>query len=106
MSTLRHFQPAERAPTSAVQAIAHLGWSSNMESCIQALQKGRYQVLSAGENRIRRVAALVLGSASVALLVFAGRSMGLFYSGFAMAVLALLLLSPTGALWLTQRVAA
>jgi len=69
---------------------------------IQALQKGRYQVLSAGENRIRRVAALVLGSASVALLVFAGRSMGLFYSGFAMAVLALLLLSPTGALWLTQ----
>ena len=35
---------------------------------IQALQKGRYQVLSAGENRIRRVAALILGGASVALL--------------------------------------
>jgi putative ABC transport system permease protein len=69
---------------------------------IQALQKGRYQVLSAGENRLRRVAATVLGGASVALLAFAGRSMGLFYSGFAMAVLALLLLSPTGALWLTQ----
>ena len=69
---------------------------------IQALQKGRYQVLSAGENRIRRIAALVLGGASAALLVFAGRSMGLFYSGFAMAVLALLLLSPTGALWLTR----
>jgi putative ABC transport system permease protein len=69
---------------------------------IQALQKGRYQVLSAGENRIRKVAALVLVSASAALLVFAGRSMGLFYLGFAMAVLALLLLSPTGALWLTR----
>ena len=69
---------------------------------IRALQKGRYQVLSAGENRIRRVAALILGSASAALLVFAGRSMGLFYGGFAMAVLALLLLSPTGALWLTK----
>jgi len=69
---------------------------------IQALQKGRYQVLSAGENRIRRVAALILGSASVALLVFSGRSVGLFYAGFAMALLALLLLSPTGALWLTR----
>jgi putative ABC transport system permease protein len=69
---------------------------------IQALQKGRYQVLSAGENRIRRIAALVLGGTSAGLLVFAGRSMALFYSGFAMAVLALLLLSPTGALWLTR----
>ena len=40
---------------------------------IQALQKGRYQVLSAGENRIRRAAAITLGSASAALLMFAGR---------------------------------
>jgi len=69
---------------------------------IQALQKGRDQVLSTGENRIRRVAAITLGSASAALLMFAGRSMGLFYSGFAMAVVALLLLSPSGALWLTR----
>jgi putative ABC transport system permease protein len=69
---------------------------------IQALQKGRDQDLSAGENRARRVVALALGSTSAALLAFAGRSMGLFYAGFAMAVLALLLLSPTGALWLTR----
>jgi len=69
---------------------------------IQALQKGRYQVLSAGENRIRRIAALMLGGASVALLVFASRSLVLFYAGFAMSLLALLLLSPTGALWLTR----
>jgi putative ABC transport system permease protein len=69
---------------------------------IQALQKGRYQVLSAGENRIRRVAATVLGGAALVLLMVAGRSMGLFYAGFLMAVLALLLLSPTGALWLTR----
>jgi len=69
---------------------------------IQALQKGRYQVLSAGENRMRRMAATALGAASIALLVFAARSMALFYAGFAMAVLALLLLSPTGALWLTR----
>jgi hypothetical protein len=63
--------------------------------------KGRSRC-SAGENRIRRVSATILGSASVALLMFAGRSMGLFYSGFGMAVLALLLLSPSGALWLTR----
>jgi len=69
---------------------------------ILALQKGRYQTLSAGENRIRRVAAVALCAASVALLVFAARSMALFYAGFAMAVLALLLLSPSGALWLTR----
>ncbi len=48
---------------------------------IQALQKGRYQVLSAGENRIRRIAALILGSASVALLAFAGRSMAALLRG-------------------------
>jgi putative ABC transport system permease protein len=69
---------------------------------IRALQKGRYQMLSAGENRIRRIAALLLGGASAGILSFAGRSMPLFYTGFAMALLALLLLSPTGALWLTQ----
>jgi putative ABC transport system permease protein len=69
---------------------------------IQALQKGRYQTLSAGENRVRRVAAVALGCASAALLLFATRSMALFYAGFVMAVLALLLLSPTGALWLTR----
>jgi len=69
---------------------------------IQALQKGRYQVLSAGENRARRAAAIVLGGASVLLLLLATRSMVLFYTGFVMAVLALLLVSPTGALWLTR----
>jgi putative ABC transport system permease protein len=71
---------------------------------IQALQKGRYQVLSAGENRIRRVAAIVLGAASLALLTFGRGTMPIFYAGFGMAVLAVLLLSPTGALWLTRAI--
>ncbi len=68
---------------------------------IQALQKGRYQVLSAGENRARRLAAIALGSGSVAAIVFARASV-VFYLGFAMAVLAMLLLSPSAALWLTR----
>jgi putative ABC transport system permease protein len=68
---------------------------------IQALQKGRYQVLSAGENRIRRVAASVLAVLSALLLVF-GRAGAGFYAGFAMAVVAMLLLSPTAVLWMTR----
>ncbi len=69
---------------------------------IQALQKGRYQVLSAGENRVRRLAAILLGAASLALVLFGRGSTVLFYAGFVMSLLALLLLSPTGALWLTR----
>ena len=69
---------------------------------IQALQKGRYQALTAGENRVRRVTAIALGAASIGLLTFGGSAMSVFYAGFAMAMLALLLLSPTGALWLTR----
>ncbi|MCX6551979.1 MAG: FtsX-like permease family protein [Acidobacteria bacterium] len=69
---------------------------------IQALQKGRGQKVTSGENRIRRIAALVLGVASAGLLTFGQGSMAVFYVGFAMAVVAMLLLSPTGALWLTR----
>jgi putative ABC transport system permease protein len=68
---------------------------------IQALQKGKYQVLSAGENRARQIAAWLLGAGSVALLLF-GHASVLFYTGFFMAVLTMLLLSPTAALWLTR----
>jgi putative ABC transport system permease protein len=61
---------------------------------VQALQKGKYQQLSAGENRMRQIAALI-----VALLafgcVFLGRYRILFYLGDALAVLAALLLTPT-----------
>jgi putative ABC transport system permease protein len=69
---------------------------------IQALQKGRYQVLSAGENRVRRLAAILMGAASIALVMLGRGSTVLFYAGFLMSLLALLLLSPTGALWLTR----
>ena len=61
---------------------------------VQALQKGKYQQLSAGENRTRRIAALI-----VALLAFGctffNRYPILFYVGDALAVLAALLLTPT-----------
>jgi putative ABC transport system permease protein len=68
---------------------------------VQALQKGKYQVLSAGENRIRRRTALVFALvAGVCLLVDGGPVV--FYSGFFLFMLAALLLTPALALWLTR----
>jgi putative ABC transport system permease protein len=60
---------------------------------VQALQKGKYQVLSAGENRVRVVLATALGLASLACL-FAGSSRVIFYAGYALAIVVALLLGP------------
>ncbi len=68
---------------------------------VQALQKGKYQILSAGENRLRRVGAAVLAVAS-ALGLLLGRGRFLFYTGYLLAVVAALLLTPTLALWLAR----
>ncbi len=61
---------------------------------VQALQKGKYQQLSAGENRVRRITALVVTILALACLVL-GRFRVLAYVGDALAVLAALLLTPT-----------
>jgi putative ABC transport system permease protein len=68
---------------------------------VHALQKGRYQVLSAGENRVRRMLALVLASVSVAVLV-AGRAGSFFYAAYALAIVAALLLTPSAAMWVAR----
>ncbi|MEK7403559.1 MAG: FtsX-like permease family protein [Acidobacteriota bacterium] len=68
---------------------------------VQALQKGKYQVLSAGENRIRRWAAAALAAVSAGCLLL-GRSALVFYAGYAGAVLTALLLAPALALWLAR----
>jgi putative ABC transport system permease protein len=47
---------------------------------VRALQKGKYQVLSAGTNRARLLVALVLAGVAAASLVF-GRSAVTFYAG-------------------------
>ncbi len=60
---------------------------------VQALQKGKYQVLSAGENRARILIAAVLALMSVACLFGAG-SRVVFYIGYALAVTVALLLGP------------
>jgi putative ABC transport system permease protein len=67
---------------------------------VQALQKGKSQVLTAGENRARRRTAATLMAAAVGCLVV-GRS-AWFYAGYVLVVVAALLLVPTAALWFAR----
>jgi putative ABC transport system permease protein len=60
---------------------------------IQALQKGRYQVLGAGENRTRRIAALIASGLALAFLPFT-QYRAAFYTGFVLTAVACLLLTP------------
>jgi putative ABC transport system permease protein len=67
---------------------------------VQALQKGKYQVLTAGENRARRVIAATLMAAALVCL-WIGASVW-FYAGYVLIIVAALLLVPTAALWLSR----
>jgi putative ABC transport system permease protein len=67
---------------------------------VQALQKGKSQVLTAGENRTRRLAAAGLMAAALVCLVV-GRSLW-FYAGYVLVIVSALLLVPTAALWLAR----
>jgi putative ABC transport system permease protein len=68
---------------------------------VQALQKGKYQQLSAGENRVRRITALAVTTLALACLLLS-RYRVLAYAGDALAVLAVLLLTPTLAQWVAR----
>jgi len=70
---------------------------------VQALQKGKYQVLSAGENRLRGALAAVLGVASIVCLSLGG-SRVVFYVGYFLAIIAALLLSPLLSLALARAI--
>jgi putative ABC transport system permease protein len=68
---------------------------------VRALQKGRYQVLTEGENKLRRRLAAAAGAGAALCLVFS-RSLWVFYTGYLLFVLAALLLAPALALWLAR----
>ena len=68
---------------------------------VQALQKGRYQVLSAGESRVRAAVAAALGAVSLACLT-TGSTRIAFYAGYMLAILVALLLSPLLSLGLSR----
>src|SRR6185503_7442243 len=70
---------------------------------VQALQKGKYQVMSAGENRRRRLGAAVLLVASAGTL-FLGDSKVAFYAGYVMMIGAGLLFAPTLTLLLARMI--
>ncbi len=68
---------------------------------IQALQKGKYQVLSAGENRRRRAGAAVLVVISGVCLFFNNWKPA-FYTGYILMILAGLLIAPAVSLLLAK----
>jgi putative ABC transport system permease protein len=78
---------------------------------VHALQKGKYQVLSAGESRVRLAAAAIFGAISMACLAVpaiagdaAGRSRAVFYTGYVLAIIAALLLTPLLSLALARAI--
>jgi putative ABC transport system permease protein len=88
--------------TSVVAAWIPASSASKVDP-VQALQKGKYQVISAGENRRRRIAAAVLFVASTGTL-FLGSSKVAFYLGYLMMIGAGLLFAPTLTLLLARMI--
>jgi putative ABC transport system permease protein len=61
---------------------------------VVALQKGRSQMISVGENRIRRLLSIGLATLAVLMLSVRGNRV-LLYSGYVLAIFAAVLLAPT-----------
>jgi putative ABC transport system permease protein len=68
---------------------------------VKALQKGRYQQLSEGENRSRRRWAIACVAGSVMALLLSRYTL-IFYGGYLLAMVAAVLFAPALALWLTR----
>ena len=70
---------------------------------VKALQKGKYQVLSAGENRRRRILGVIFFAASLGSLLFTA-SKPAFYLGYILMVGSALLFAPTLTLLLSRAI--
>ena len=68
---------------------------------VQALQKGKYQILSAGENRRRRWMAVTAFAVSIICLGFSS-SRPVFYAGYVLNIIACLLIAPAMTLLLSK----
>jgi putative ABC transport system permease protein len=68
---------------------------------VKALQKGRNQSLTEGQNASRRWWALACAGTSVIALLFS-RFTVIFYAGFVLSVVAAVLLAPALSLWLSR----
>jgi putative ABC transport system permease protein len=78
--------------TSIVAAVIPARNASRVDP-VQALQKGKYQVLSAGESRTRAALGVILGAISIVCLS-TGTSRPVFYAGYVLAIVVSLLISP------------
>jgi len=78
--------------TSIVAALIPAQQAAQVDP-VQALQKGKYQTVSAGESRLRLTAAATLATISVACVAVGG-SRVVFYIGYTMAITVALLLGP------------
>jgi putative ABC transport system permease protein len=88
--------------TSIVAALIP-AWQAARVDPVQALQKGKYQVLSAGESRIRFAIAATFAALSIGCLLV-GQSRTVFYVGYTLAILAVLLLGPLLSLALSRAI--
>jgi putative ABC transport system permease protein len=88
---------------TSIVAAAIPAWQAARVDPVQALQKGKYQVLSAGESRVRVVAAAMLAAVSIGSLA-AGESRAVFYVGYTLAIVAVLLLGPLLSLALARAI--
>jgi putative ABC transport system permease protein len=68
---------------------------------VRALQKGRYQLLSTGENRLRAIAAVFLAVVSILSLVIGG-SRAVFYTSYLLVIVGAVLLTPALCLLLAR----
>jgi putative ABC transport system permease protein len=78
--------------TSVLAAIVPARAAANVDP-VQALQKGRYQAMSAGESRVRVILACAAGVLSVVCLA-AAEVRELFYAGYILALIAAVLIAP------------
>ena len=88
---------------TSIVAAAIPAWQAARVDPVQALQKGKYQVLSAGESRVRVVAAAMLAAVSIGSLA-AGESRAVFYVGYTLAIVSVLLLGPLLSLALARAI--
>ncbi len=101
------FEPAEMATAVALGVITSMiaawfpaGLAARVDP-VQALQKGKHQVLSAGQTRARRHLAIVAAAGALVCLFFS-RTLWVFYTGYILAELAALLMAPALSLWLAR----
>jgi putative ABC transport system permease protein len=86
--------------TSVIAALIPARQAASIDP-VQALQKGKYQMLTGSENRVRGGLACALAVVSAGCLWF-GDSRVLFYVGYALAIVVALLLGPMLSLWLSR----